>query len=311
MRNIKTIMLGTDFSPSATAALGYAIGIAKKFDARLVIVVVYDAVHLMIEMLPDLGPVPEEFPSNFPTRDKLKKALDGLASQAKAEGVSTETRIEDGRAYASLIQAAREQKADVLVMGTSGRKGFNHMLIGSTAEHVARMAPCPVLTVRVPDSAQDKPDLPKIQHIVVPVDFSIFAQEAVEFVIPVAERLEAAVCLVHVLEQYVYVSSVQGFTLRSAADKDEQTRTSDQMAKLIQMFHERSLQATSKIVEGMTDGQIVKAAADIHADLIVMGTHGRTGLHHTLIGSIAEKVMRSSPCPVVTVKSPTFKFAAP
>jgi nucleotide-binding universal stress UspA family protein len=203
-------------------------------------------------------------------------------------------------------------------MGTRGLTGIDHLLIGSTAEQVVRMAPCPVLTVRAADRDEGPasrvdgtPEFTNIQHIVVPVDFSIFAQEAVECVVPIAERFNAEVYLVHVLERYVYVSGLHGFTTRSAVDENVRERMSGQMKKLIQMFHDRGLQATSRICEGIPDEQIVKAAEETHADLIVMGTHGRTGLHHTLIGSIAEKVVRRSPCPVVTVKSPTFKFAAP
>ncbi len=311
MRDLKTIVLGTDFSQSANAALTYAIGIAKKFDARLVIVVVYDAVHLMIEMLPELGPVPEEFPSNFPTREKLQKALDGLAAQAAAEGVQTETQIKDGRAYVSLIQVARDMKAGMLIMGTRGLKGVDHFLIGSTAEQVVRMSPCPVLTVRVPVNGRSPKEIPDIKHILVPVDFSMFSQEAVECVVPTAKRFNAEVYLVHAIEQYVYVSSLHGFTTRSAADENERKRASDQMTKLIQMFHDNGIQATSRICEGLPDAEIMKAAQESHADLIVMGTHGRTGLQHTLVGSVAEKVVRRSSCPVMTVKSPTFSFAAP
>ena len=311
MRDLKTIVMGTDFSHSANKALAHAIGFAKMFGARLVIVVVYDLVHLMIEMAPEMGPVPDEFPSNFPTREKLKKAMDELADRARAEGVSTETRIEDGRAYVSLIRVARERQAGMLVMGTRGLTGLDHILVGSTAEQVVRMAPCPVLTVRAAADEPGTPEFGNIRHIVVPVDFSIFSQEAVECVIPIAERFNSEIYLFHVHEQHLYALNPPGTPTQSGAGEHTREQISDQMAKLLRMFLERGLQATSRMGEGRTDEQIVKTAENVHADLIVMGTHGRTGLQHTLIGSIAEKVVRRSPCPVVTIKSPSFKFTAP
>ena len=311
MRNIDTIVMATDFSISAKAALPYAISFAKTLKARLVIAVVYDPAHLMIEMLPELGPVPDAFPASFPPRENLEKALDSLADQAMAEGIPTQTTVKDGRAYVRLIQLAQEVKAGMLIMGTRGLTGLDRALIGSTAEQVVRMAPCPVLTIRGPEPEQKKLHCASIKHIVIPVDFSAFSREAVECILPLAEEFKAKVHFVHVEEQHFYGIGPVGFTTQAKARQQVRTYLSDQMAELVLTCLERGLEATSTIRDGIPEEQIAAVAEETHASLIAMGTHGRTGLSHTLIGSMAEKVLRSAACPVLTVKSPTFEFSLP
>ncbi len=311
MRNIDTIVMATDFSLSAKVALPYAMAFAKTLKARLVIAVVYDPMHVMIEMLPELGLFPDVFPASFPPREKLEKALEPLADQARAEGIPTKTTVKDGRAYVSLIHLAQELKAGMLIMGTRGLTGMDRALIGSTAEQVVRMAPCPVLTVRGPGREQRELRRTSIESIVVPVDFSAFSREAVECILPIAAAFKAKVHFVHAEERHFYGIGPLGFTTRAEARQQVRRYLSDQMAELVLMCLKRGLEATSAIRDGRPEEQIVAVAEETHADLIAMATHGRTGLSHALIGSIAEKVVRSASCAVLTFKSPTFQFSMP
>ncbi len=311
MKQVDTIMIATDFSRPAKAALAYATSFARTLKARLVIAAVYDSTHLMIDLLPELGSTPDVFPAGFPRREKLEKALEALADQTRADGVPAETKIMDGRAYVSLIRLAKELEVGMLVMGTRGLTGMDRALMGSTAEQVVRMAPCPVVTVR--DSSRERKESPhiSIESMVVPVDFSACSREAIECLLPIAVACKAKVNFVHAEEQHFYGIGPVGFTTRADAREQVKRYLSDQMAELVMMCLTRGLEATSTIRQGPPEQQIVAVAEETHADLIAMGTHGRTGLSHTLIGSIAEKVVRSAPCAVLTVKSPTFQFSMP
>jgi nucleotide-binding universal stress UspA family protein len=142
-----------------------------------------------------------------------------------------------------------------------------------------------------------------IKHIVVPTDFSEPADAALTYGIELARQLGATVSLVHVFEdptvavfsdQYVpFPPEVRGELLA-----DVRRRLADEIAR------RGYSEMTPVVLVGQTARAIVETARERHADLIVMGTHGRHGMAHLLLGSVAERVVRTAPCPVLTVRPP-------
>jgi universal stress protein A len=141
---LEKILIPTDFSPSAERALGFAVELALKLDASLSIVHVYNF-------------TPYEIPEGMPVSGlinvdrvigEFQKLLDAAKRRAEQAGVArVETILVPGTAYSEIARLAEQHGSGLIVMGTHGRTGFAHLMLGSVAEKVVRRAPCPVITV--------------------------------------------------------------------------------------------------------------------------------------------------------------------
>jgi universal stress protein A len=155
MHQIKKLLLATDFSECAEPATALAMDLAQTFGARLIIVCAYNA-PLYFGALGELYLVPAEIVEKL--RSEVERSLAQLSEEAASRGVGAVTMAVEGMAHDKIIDVARSEEIDLIVMGTHGRTGLHHLLLGSTAERVVRTAPCPVLTVRPRTSdRQDQP----------------------------------------------------------------------------------------------------------------------------------------------------------
>lgn len=147
--------------------------------------------------------------------------------------------------------------------------------------------------------------------VLVPIDFSAHSTEAIRVAADLARRFEARVTLLHVYEPLVY-GLPDGFVLTPANKIDELLGAIDAQLDSArqQAIDAGAAEVDAKRLEGAAAAQIVEFAARGAFDLIVMGTHGRTGISHFLMGSTAERVVRLAPCPVLTVKRPSYTRAA-
>ncbi len=151
----------------------------------------------------------------------------------------------------------------------------------------------------------------KLNKILCPTDFSENSEHAMKYALTLATLSKAELLLFHVVEPISYPQSTELFepvvdeiSLTMKMEAAFQKQLEDQVAALKNEYPRIS----GKIVTGTTFLEIIQAARDEGVDMIVMGTHGRTGLAHVLIGSVAERVVREAPCPVLTVKHPEHKF---
>lgn len=144
MPSIHTMLLPTDFSDAAEQAATLAIAMAQAFGAKLLLLCVYAGPIYM-------GPFNEAYATSADILERLRReterALEGLRQRASDAGVSAESFALPGRASDVIVEMAQSHAVDLIVMGTHGRTGFRHLLLGSVAEHVIRTAACPVLTV--------------------------------------------------------------------------------------------------------------------------------------------------------------------
>ncbi|MBC7174273.1 MAG: universal stress protein [Polyangiaceae bacterium] len=149
MTEIRTILCPVDFSPGSQAATDYAIGLAQKLGAKLHLVHVYP---LPMLTAPDGGMM---LPASVlaDVSDNASKALRKAADACIAKGITPETHLGDGAPHTEILRVAEQVKADLIVMGTHGRSGFAHLLLGSVAEKVVRSSRIPVLTTRMPEKA--------------------------------------------------------------------------------------------------------------------------------------------------------------
>ena len=184
-------------------------------------------------------------------------------------------------------------------MGGHGRRGLRRFVLGSVAEEVVRLARCPVLTVR----EQDPPRPPGIRRIVAPVDFSAHGEAAYKAALRVAEAHGAELEVLHVIEAPVYRQYHEPPS-ETASSTSIVQRARRSLERFVLDVEEPAVPTRMRAVEGIAAASITAYAAKSDADLIVIATHGLTGLEHFLLGSIAEKVVRTAVCPVLTLKGP-------
>lgn len=300
---IKRILFATDFSRWAQRAEDYACALACSWKATLTVLSV-------AEFPPGLNPdyvVNQQY-----LADLLQNAstqLVDLKGRAGRRGIAVTTRVATGIPSEEVITAARAEDSDLIVVGTRGKTGLAHVLLGSTAERVIRGAPCPVLAVRTEpaDTEQEEGALSRpvtLERILVPVDFSDCSLDALEYAGVVAQQAKASLTLLHVLEP---VSYGLDFTLGQSRTREQLreswTKRLEELASSLRAIH---ISVESRLRGGHPTDSILDTAQTLPCDLIVMGTHGRRGVSHVISGSVAEAVMRKARCPVLTVRSPKF-----
>ncbi len=153
MATLERILVPTDFSPCSQAALGYALFLAARLGATLEVLNVYEGLDGLTAdakvVVEGTGPQPLA----HILRDRAQRGMDRFLSDLPGgPGVPVKARVEAGKAADVISRIADKERFDLIVMGTHGRTGLSRIVVGSVAEKVLRDAPCPVLTVRVPDA---------------------------------------------------------------------------------------------------------------------------------------------------------------
>lgn len=301
---VNRILFATDFSECAGRAQAYAVFLAQAYQAKL------EILHVL-EFQPGMDP---DYDVNRMYLEQLRKQavqqLDELVNLPALAALSAQSRITPGMPSQQIKKMAKERDTDLVVLGTHGWTGLEHVLLGSTAERVVRDAPCPMLTVRLP-RARGAPREPPtgmgpvaVQRLLVPVDFSDCSLEALEYAVQVGKQFKAVVTILHVLEP---VSYGLDFTLRHAGeDRQVRNRVESCLSEFARLLVSQGLTTQHEVRGGTPRDSILDCARERESDLIVMGTHGRRGLSHLATGSVAEAVLRRAPCPVLSVRSPKF-----
>lgn len=297
--NIQRILLATDFSSWARSAEEYASSLAASWRAHLTVMSV-------LEFPPGLNP---DYPVNQQyLTDRTRETSEQLAEfkqRLAPRGIDVSTRIATGLPSEQVVAAAQVEESDLIVVGTRGKTGLAHVLLGSTAERVIRTAPCPVLAVhQAKDGTTHAGGGIGLDRILVPIDFSDCSLDALEYAAVVARQAKASLELLHVLEP---VSYGLDFTLGRAEEREQKReRMTKRLHDLSAALAAAGLTVKHHLRGGMPVDSILDAARTLPSDLIVMGTHGRRGLSHVMAGSVAEAVLRRAVCPVLTVRSPKF-----
>jgi len=296
-RPIRHVLAATDFSEPATLGLAWAAEIARAHGARLTLV------HALAPPVPvsDFAAPPlqvdRELRSTAETR--LRQALEA----GPLDGVEADAVLRDGTPSQAVNELAEELESDLVVVGTRGLTGFRHLLLGSTAERIVQKSPAPVLSVH----PGDRTPTASPRTILVPTDFSEDAEAALH---TTRQTLSwsgegdppTRVILLHVFHvpaeyrSYGPAGSFFEFTEELSATLDER------LAALAGPFRDEGLRVEWVVAEGIPAEVIVREAAERDVDVIAMGTHGRSGLAHLLLGSTAERVVQHAECPVLTVR---------
>jgi nucleotide-binding universal stress UspA family protein len=288
------IVATTDFSDTADVALEWAMALARQHGASLCLV------HALT--LP--APLPDYVPSGTDFGEEMHqialRKLEETAARVRAAGIAVDLEVPIGVPSQSIIRVAEEEHADLLVLGTRGLTGITHLLLGSTAERVVQRAPCPVLTVHPDDRGYGTP----VRSILVPTDFSPHAEEAarVARACLCAAGAPAKLVLLHAYHLPIEYTAYGPIPTSVRFLEDVGADAQERLDLLAAGMARQGLAVEAVTREGYAPDVIVDEARARGADLIAMGTHGRTGLAHLLLGSTAERVVQHAPCPVITVR---------
>ena len=291
----ETILIPTDGSDEAEYAAQYGLAFAAVSGATVhVLSVVDESLYPRTAVLSDdlIEQGLEE------ARREASEAVERIAAMAP-EGVDCVTETRKGVPAALVTDYADEQGVDLVVMGTHGRTGLRRYIIGSVTEQVVRTADVPVLTVRKPEGAtvEGRPD---IDRVLVPTDGSDESMAAVDHAIDIAERYGATVHGLYVVDQralssYYEAGPLMGDLLETLTEVGE-----DATEAVRERAEARGVAAETEVRQGLPASAIREYADDNDVDLVVMGTHGRTGVERYLLGSVTERVVRTSDVPVLT-----------
>lgn len=302
MLNIKRILFPTDFSPRAEDAFSHASHLALTCDAEL---------HVFNVVTPDKADQVNPMDYLPLERNEAGEAIYLDASHLDIEldaenGEDVDQRIravyqkmEGEAAPKSIVDYVNDHDIDLVVMGTHGRQGIERLMEGSVSEEVVRQAPCPVFTVLGRDEPQPGP---AIGRILVPVDFSEHARMGVAYARELAASYAADIDLLHVVEEVNFPTAYEIDPFAAVSVPDVRKRAREALEQVAQSVDLETV-TECHVLTGHAARDIVDFAEKRESDLIVMPTHGRSGLERFLIGSVTERVMRSAPCPVFTIKS--------
>jgi len=296
MIHIHNILFPTDFSDTSSAALGYALMLADRFQARLV---------MLHAAGPNESPQRLRFPEINPAADELEEILEDQLSQIIGAEPTHKLRIDrvvhqNNDPVQEICGYVETNDIDLIIMGTHGRSGLSHLFAGSVAEEVVRGAGCPVMTVR---ACKQSAEVTPYFDILVPVDFSLYSQKALRYGLTLAHLFEANLHLLHVLDQPIHpVHYGIGEDLLMRLNPEVPKSSHEELQRLVARSSAVEVKCQTHVREGRAYSEIVRFVTEQECDLVVMGTHGMSGLEHFLLGGTTEKVMRHASCPVLAVK---------
>jgi nucleotide-binding universal stress UspA family protein len=152
----------------------------------------------------------------------------------------------------------------------------------------------------------------KLQNILVPTDFSEPSQSALKYARAFAEQFNAAIHVMHVLEDpFLYAPTSEGYMVPPHLAEEMEASARERLDSALSAEDRTQFRVQCLLKRGSPFVEIVRYARESGIDLIVLGTHGRGPIAHMLLGSVAEKVVRKAPCPVLTVRSPEHEFVMP
>lgn len=320
-RQANHILVPVEIHENAVPVVAWAALLARTLQSRLTLLHVNESLEplkyrptLPHESIPGDTPSLEEWRNTYV--DHARQELKRLAEQC-GPNLSVETVVLEGRAHATILAYLERTPCDLVVMGTHGRPWYQRLFLGSTADTVLRASSLPVLIVQNLAQAHKRPQL---QTFLLPTDFSAGAKVSAAWTLRLASQTAAEVLLVHAVENPLldlYDPDTVEIDFHKIMEESRQhpPRSAQPFwehahrvahAKLIsirQQLLAAQVQVEPLVREGPAAETIVQVAEQKDVDLIVMATHGRSGVRRFVLGSVTEKVIRTAPCPVLAIRS--------
>ncbi len=292
------VLCPVDYSDFSRRALDHAAAIARWYGAELTVV---HAVPLAIPapVIPpaEMAVLVERPPDPVAAEAELRD----FVTPVRDAGTPVVTMVVSGPVLAGITGTAADTHADIIVMGSHGRSGFERVLLGSMAERVLHAATCPVLIVPRRADRQAREEV-LFKSILCPLDFSEASRAALDYALSLAKASDGHLTLVHALE-----AIEEEPWIPSSFSVPEYRRLREQEAhrsleRLVPAGASDWCQPETLVVTGKAYREILRMAEEKEADLIVMGVQGRNPMGRMFLGSTAHHVVRYAQCPVLTIR---------
>lgn len=287
METPSTILAAVDRSPLAIRVVKNAIDLAKSMNAAL---------HFLFVELPYGEPIDKTMEAH--RRLFINEQVDAIGAQK----IQVTHAIRKGDQVAvELVRYATDNNCDLIVMGSRGRRGFRKLMLGSVALEVMRSAPCPVFTVGGKDETD--PGHNPLSQILVPFDFSDHSMGALAYAARFAEQLNSNLDVLHIIEDTFYPAFYGPFTHSVyETTPNIEDLVKEKMRRCIELVDFDLHRTTLSVLPGHPGSEIANYADDNAIDLIIMATHGLSGMQHLFMGSVAERTAQLAKCPVLTLR---------
>jgi nucleotide-binding universal stress UspA family protein len=303
----RTILVPLDGSELAEQALPFAQAVATSQDEFVLLRVVQEGDPVV--------PARRENSDRHSTISDARKQLESASACHLAPASRSRTRfvVDVGEPAEAIVQKAETESASMIVMARHGRGGVRRFGLGSVADRVARTASSPVMIIR-PRDRNIRPATEAFRRVTVPLDGSDLAEEALPVAIDIAQHLHIPVLALSVVPdpdawpQLVFEPSVAAEEYRQRLD-DHIASMRSTLGAATNALRKAGVPCESRIVEGLPVEEILAAA--VAGDLIVLTSHGRSGVRRWLLGSVADRLVREGPVPVIIVPNATRKAQLP
>lgn len=300
MRKLQRICIGVNFSPESDIALASGQTLARSRGAHIDLLAVVEPPPLYARVI---TPVQAGLADVDRAVTEARKKLEELRSRFDSHSVTCEVRV--GTPFAELIAHCRQHGDDLLVVGApASQGGLERLVLGQTVERVLRRSPVPVLAAK-----RVLPERPQV--ILAPTDFSPVSKPALEEAAVLARQWGSRLILLHVIEPLTQLYGWGADLVGSEVYLFEPEAIEPEWKALLGELDLSDVNWEERTEQGLAPATICRVAADLEADLIVIATHGRTALAHILLGSVAEAVLRTAPCSVLSVRPEAMIFELP
>lgn len=285
MMKLEHILCPVDFFPASERAFDYALALAANYGADL---------HLL-HVVSAVTPTSYEFQLNTAEVVEQLKAhaevkMEELARAGRARGVRIHPDTRIGDIHDSLRHAVDEYRADLVVMGTHGRRGFERWFLGSVTERLLRQCPAPILTISHTEAEIRVP--PNVEKVLVTTDFSEGTSRAMDFAFAIAQEAPAEVTLLHVMQQ-----PPEGREPLEGIRKILEEHLDSMVPPEVRNW----CRVASRVEIGTPYQRILAVAEETGVDLVVMNIHGIGLWERAVMGATAERVLRAVECPLLAI----------
>jgi nucleotide-binding universal stress UspA family protein len=287
MVRIKTILCPVDFFPASLKAFDYALKLASNYGAGVYVL------HVVSPMVPTAYDFPVNISEYTGALEQVsRRELLKLKKKADGAKVPFQSQVLVGGIDDGIHKAVTRTRADIVVMGTHGRRGFERWIMGSETDRLIRTSPVPVLTIASARGTRTSP--PEIRRILVTTDFSAGTSDAIKYAFSMAKECHARVTLVHVVHSVAMEASPE---IAAPVLLEAQT----QLERLVPAGARKWCEVKVRVDVGVAYQTILKIQKSEKIDLLVMNVHGKGMIDRALVGSTAERVVRAAACPVLLI----------
>jgi nucleotide-binding universal stress UspA family protein len=307
MIGIRKILVPVDFSEPSKTAVNYGLSLALQFKAQLVLSHIVTPSPGLIYTFPSQSLAYERDQTHY-----AKSMLPSLIPEQYRSPVDLEIIVKAGEVRDELLGIVADERIDLVVMGTHGRNAFERFLLGSLTERMLRKLPVPILTVSHLDPARELHAAGPVplRHVLYATDLSDSADVGLKFSIELARGTGARLTVLHVLRSIKSIywgAEAGGFLPEELATLRDDTKR--RLTNSIPKDGINGVTIAPMLVEGEAFREILRVASEDEADLIVLNLHGKNVVERALLGSTAERVIRSAHTPVLSIPVPS-EYAA-